>query len=79
MKIYQGKSILKGITIGKILYYSKEEQMGQRRSIIDTEAEWKRYEEAKEQASKQLNALYEKARYSKEGCTKDDVASFKKS
>ena len=32
MKIYQGKSILKGITIGKILYYSKEEQMVQRRS-----------------------------------------------
>lgn len=26
-----------------------------------------------------LHALYEKARYSKEGCTKDDVASFKKS
>ena len=37
MKIYQGKSILKGITIGKILYYSKEEQMVQRRSITDTE------------------------------------------
>ena len=61
MKIYQGKSILKGITIGKILYYSKEEQMVQRRSITDTEAEWKRYEEAKGQASDQLNALYEKA------------------
>lgn len=61
MKIYQGKSILKGITIGKILYYSKEEQMVQRRSITDTEAEWTRYEEAKEQVSKQLNALYEKA------------------
>ena len=26
-----------------------------------------------------LHALYEKARYSKEGCTKDDVASLKKS
>lgn len=61
MKTYQGKSILKGIAIGKILYYSKEEQMVQRKSITDTEAEWKRYEDAKEQASLQLNALYEKA------------------
>lgn len=61
MKTYQGKSILKGIAIGKILYYSKEEQMVQRKSITDTEAEWNRYENAKEQASAQLNALYEKA------------------
>lgn len=61
MKTYQGKSILKGIAIGKILYYSKEEQMVQRKSITDTEAEWNRYENAKEQASAQLNVLYEKA------------------
>lgn len=61
MKTYQGKSILKGIAIGKILYYSKEEQMVQRKSITDTEAEWNRYENAKEQAFAQLNALYEKA------------------
>ena len=26
-----------------------------------------------------LHSLYEKARYSKEGCSKEDVASFKKS
>lgn len=61
MKTFQGKSILKGIAIGKILYYSKEEQMVQRKSITDIEAEWKRYENAKEQASLQLNMLYEKA------------------
>ena len=61
MKTYQGKSILKGTAIGKILYYSKEEQMVQRKSIDDPEAEWKRFEDAKEQASEQLNALYEKA------------------
>ena len=47
MKTYQGKSILKGTAIGKILYYSKEEQMVQRKSIDDPEAEWKRYEDAK--------------------------------
>lgn len=61
MKTYQGKSILKGTAIGRILYYSKEEQMVQRKSIDDSEAEWKRFEDAKEQASEQLNALYEKA------------------
>lgn len=61
MKTYQGKSILKGTAIGKILYYSKEEQMVQRKSIDDPEAEWKRYEDTKAQASEQLNALYEKA------------------
>ena len=61
MKTYQGKSILKGTAIGRILYYSKEEQMVQRKSIDDPEAEWKRFEDAKEQASEQLNALYEKA------------------
>ena len=61
MKTYQGKSILKGTAIGKILYYSKEEQMVQRKSIDDPEAERKRYEDAKAQASEQLNALYEKA------------------
>lgn len=62
MKTYQGTSILKGIAIGKIRYYSKEEQIVQRKSVEDSEAEWKRYEQAKEQASKQLNTLYEKVR-----------------
>ena len=61
MKTYQGKSILKGTAIGKILYYSKEEQMVQRKSIEDPKAELERYEAAKAQAGEQLNALYEKA------------------
>ena len=39
MEKYTGKSILKGIAIGKILFYSREEQVVQRRSITDPEAE----------------------------------------
>ena len=61
MERYTGKSILKGIAIGKILFYSKEEQVVQRRSITDPEAELARYENARETAIEQLQALYEKA------------------
>ena len=61
MERYTGKSILKGIAIGKILFYSREEQVVQRRSITDPEAELARYEKARETAIEQLQALYEKA------------------
>ena len=61
MERYTGKSILKGIAIGKIIFYSKEEQVVQRRSITDPEAELARYEKARETAIEQLQALYEKA------------------
>ena len=61
MERYTGKSILKGIAIGKILFYSREEQVVQRRSITHPEAELARYEKARETAIEQLQALYEKA------------------
>lgn len=56
-----GKSILKGIGIGKILFYQKGQQQVKRIKVVDTEAEKKRYEEAKETAVRQLNELQEKA------------------
>ena len=61
MEKYTGKSILKEIAIGKILFYSKDEQVVQRKSITDTAAELARFEKAKEAAVAQLNQLYEKA------------------
>lgn len=61
MEKYSGKSILKGTAIGRILCYSKGEQVVQRRSAADAEAEKARYEAAKETAARQLNELYEKA------------------
>ena len=61
MERYTGKSILKGTAIGKILFYSKEEQVVQRKSVDDVQAELDRFEKAKNEAVVQLNALYEKA------------------
>lgn len=61
MKIYNGKSIFKGIAIGKILFYSKEQQQIKRVHIDDVEAEVARYDKAKADAISQLGKLYEKA------------------
>ena len=47
MEEYIGKKIFNGIAIGKILFYSKNQQQVKRRKIEDTEAENKRFEEAK--------------------------------
>lgn len=61
MERYAGKSILKGTAIGKVLFYSKEEQVVLRKSVEDVQAELERFENAKNEAVVQLNALYEKA------------------
>ena len=61
MEVYQGKSILKGIAIGKLFFYQKGEQSVKREKIQDTAAELRRYEAAREEAITQLNVLYEKA------------------
>ncbi len=61
MEKFEGKSILKGVAIGKIHYYSKGEQVVQRVSVEDTGAELQRFEAAKEKALEQLHELYEKA------------------
>ncbi len=61
MERYAGKSILKGTAIGKVLFYSKEEQVVLRKSVEDVQAELERFEKAKNEAVVQLNALYEKA------------------
>ena len=61
MEVYQGKSIFKGIAIGKLFFYQKGEQSVKREKIQDTAAELRRYEAAREEAIAQLNVLYEKA------------------
>lgn len=61
MEKFEGKSILKGVAIGKIHYYSKGEQVVQRVSVEDTAAELQRFEKAKETALEQLHELYDKA------------------
>lgn len=61
MEVYTGKSIYKGIAIGRILFYQKGEQSVKRTRIEDTASEIGRYEAARQKAMEQLNALYEKA------------------
>lgn len=61
MEKYNGKSIFKGIAIGKILFYSKNQQQVKREKVEDCEAEIARFEKAKETAIAQLNALHDKA------------------
>ena len=61
MEKYTGKSIFKGIAIGKILFYKKGEQPVKRVKIEDTAEQIKRYEDARAKAAEQLQGLYEKA------------------
>lgn len=61
MEQYEGKTIYKGIAIGKILFYEKNQQQVKRTRIDDVESEIKRYEQAREKAVALLNGLYEKA------------------
>ena len=55
VEIYEGKSIFKGIAIGKIFYYQKGAQQVKREKVEDTAAEKARYEAASAKASEQLH------------------------
>ena len=61
MEQFVGKSIFRGTAVGKILFYSKNQQQVKREKIDDTESEIARYEAAKETAIEQLGALHDKA------------------
>ena len=61
MTTYQGKSILKGIAIGEIFFYQKEEKEIKRYKPENLEAEQTRYEKARDEAIGQLGELYKKA------------------
>ena len=61
MEQYTGKSIFKGTAIGRVLFYSKNQQQVKRAKVEDPEAEIARYEEAKAKAIEQLGALHDKA------------------
>ena len=61
MLIGKGKSVYKGISIGKIFVYKKAEKNIKKEIIEDTVAEVVRFEAAKAKALGQLKGLYEKA------------------
>lgn len=56
-----GKSVLKGIAIGRIYLYKKQEYVLKQETIENPEAEIERMEKAKETATEQLEELYQKA------------------
>ncbi len=61
MQTYQGKSVFGGVAIGKICVYRKGEQTVKRTKIEDTEAEKQRFDDAVQEAIRQLGELYDKA------------------
>lgn len=61
MKKYNGKSVYKGISIGKISILKKEESLVKREKIQNPESDIKRVHIAVETAKEQLQALYQKA------------------
>ena len=56
-----GKSVFGGVSIGKILFYQRNDKVIKREHVDDVDAEWKRFQNAKDQAVEQLKGLYEKA------------------
>ena len=61
MQVYSGKSVFRGIAIGKISVYRKNEQQVKRVRTEDTKGELARYAAAKAAAVEQLQELYQKA------------------
>lgn len=61
MEIWKGKSVFGGIAIGKLSLYEREQHQIKRYHVEDKEAEVNRFQEAKEEAKQQLQALYQKA------------------
>ena len=47
MIVCSGKSVLKGVAIGKIYFYKKQEYVLEKKTVTDTEAEVARFEAAK--------------------------------
>lgn len=61
MLVVKGKSVYKGVAIGKIYLYQRKEAQVTCAKITDVEAEWKRYVHAKEEAVMQLQELCDRA------------------
>lgn len=61
MLVRKGKSVFKGVAIGKIFVFQKAQKDIERITLKDTAAEVSRFEAAKQLALGQLQGLYEKA------------------
>ena len=61
MEIVRGRPVLKKTAVGRLQYYEKAERSVVRRQVEDTKREISRYEQALDQAERELEALYERA------------------
>lgn len=61
MKKYTGKSVLKGIAVGRIYWYKKQDYEVVKTQVSDCEGEKQRFEKAVSTAKEQLSVLYENA------------------
>lgn len=61
MNIFKGKRVFGGIAIGRINVFQKGERQIRRVKIEDAEKEMLRYNNARQEANRQLAALYDKA------------------
>lgn len=57
-----GKCVGKGIAIGRLYLYEKENAVLNKRLVEDEKSELDRFEEARKEAARELSELYEKAR-----------------
>lgn len=62
MTVLTGKSVCAGYAFGKIAFYSKQDHAVKKVHILNTEAEIRRFIQARNQALQELNVLYEKAK-----------------
>lgn len=61
MEKYLGKSVFKGVALGKILVFAETNNQVKREKINNIDAEISRFEDAKEKAKEELQILYDKA------------------
>ena len=57
----KGKSVFGGVAIGKISFYKRNETVIKREHVEDSDAEYQRFLDAKDEALGELSVLYEKA------------------
>lgn len=61
MDRYIGKSVLKGVAVGRVFWYQKQDYHIEKTTVPDVDGEIGRFQEALEAAREQLTALYDKA------------------
>ncbi len=61
MVTISGKSVFGGVSIGKLVFYKRNDKVIKRIHVDDVDTEWKRFQDAKDTAVSQLKELYNKA------------------